>query len=54
MGDGYISLRFEPRTLSHVVHTRCLIFCLSEICLTLLGILVECITLGVRRLSKVV
>ena len=26
MGGGYRSLRFEQRTLSHVVHTRCLIF----------------------------
>ena len=54
MGGGYRSLRFEPRTVSHVVHTRCLIFSLSEICVTLLGISIECITLGVRRPSKVV
>ena len=41
MGGGYRSLRFEPRTPSHIVHTRCLIFFLSEICVTLLGISVE-------------
>ena len=38
MGGGYTSLRFKLKTPSHVVHTRCLIFCLSEICVTLLGV----------------
>ena len=41
MGGGYRILTFELRTPSHVVHTRCLNFCLIEICVTLLGILVE-------------
>ena len=36
VGD-YKSHRFELRTPSHGVHTRCLIFCLSEICVALLG-----------------
>ena len=38
MDGGYKSLTFEPRALSHIVHTKCLIFCLSEICVTILGI----------------
>ena len=41
MVGGYRSLRFEPITLSHVVHTRCLIFYLSDICVILLGNLVK-------------
>ena len=40
-GGGYRSLRFELRTLSHVVHTRCLIFYLTKIYVILLGISVE-------------
>ena len=38
MVGGYRSLRFEPRTLSHIVHTRSLIFYLSEICVISLAI----------------
>ena len=52
MVGGYRTLWFEPRTPPHVVHIRCLFFCLRESCVTLLGNLVECITLGVRRLSR--
>ena len=36
VGD-YRSHRIEPRTLSHVEHTKCLIFGLSEILVTVLG-----------------
>ena len=40
VGD-YRSHKFELRTLSHVVHTRCLIFCLSEILVIVLGVSVD-------------
>ena len=41
MVGGYRSHRIEPRTQSNGVHTRCLIFCLSEFCVALVGAFVE-------------
>ena len=38
---GYRTLCLESRPLSHLVHTRCLFFCLSWFWLILLGNLVE-------------
>ena len=38
---GFRTLCFESRTPSHLVHIRCLFFCLSEFLVTLLGNSIE-------------